>query len=232
MTSFVFTELVPSQLIESAALGVDANGKFKTEDLGKPVKLAGSNNFVLAAADDEIEGFVNSVDPFNVNDGFSFGGVLRKGRKLAVVGANQSGTMAVGDLVVADTQVALGTAGSPKVKTGTAFGATAVRDGTAQAGGAADITLDAGASATNDAYNGMLIQILAGTGAGQSRVITDYVGATKVASVAAWGTAPDNTSKFSITQYTEASPKHAKWKVIRIVSGTGVPGDTVLLERL
>lgn len=74
-----------------------------------------------------------------------------------------------------------------------------VRDGTAQAGAAGTITLDASASASNDFYNDSLVFLVGGTGAGQARLITDYVGSTKVASVAPnWVTNPDNTSVFVI----------------------------------
>lgn len=73
------------------------------------------------------------------------------------------------------------------------------RQNTAQAGAATTITLDTGASALDDNYNGMAVEILSGTGAGQIRYISDYVGSTKVATVsAAWGTNPDATSVFSI----------------------------------
>lgn len=74
-----------------------------------------------------------------------------------------------------------------------------IRSGTAQAGGATSITLDAGASAVDDFYNDTIgVYITGGTGAGQFRVITDYVGATKVATVDAWITVPDNTSTFAL----------------------------------
>ncbi|MBI4184914.1 MAG: hypothetical protein HY521_13065, partial [Proteobacteria bacterium] len=71
--------------------------------------------------------------------------------------------------------------------------------GTAQAGGASTITLAAGASAVDDAYAGMVIRTTGGTGSGQARVISDYVGATKVATVVpAWTVQPDATTTFSI----------------------------------
>lgn len=67
--------------------------------------------------------------------------------------------------------------------------------GTAQAGGANTITLRAGAVATDDYYIKQLLTIVAGTGAGQSEYISDYVGATKVATMgASWAVQPDNTS--------------------------------------
>lgn len=74
-----------------------------------------------------------------------------------------------------------------------------IRSGTAQAGAATTITLDAGASATNNLYQNETIFIRSGTGAGQSNIIASYVGATKVATVAAtWATNPDNTSVFTV----------------------------------
>lgn len=71
--------------------------------------------------------------------------------------------------------------------------------GTAQAGAATTITLAAGASATDNLYKGSIIKVYSGTGAGQSRVITGYVGSTKVATVnRAWATNPDNTSLYAV----------------------------------
>ena len=49
--------------------------------------------------------------------------------------------------------------------------------------------------ATDNYYNGMVALIYGGTGAGQARTISDYVGATRTATVApAFGTTPDATS--------------------------------------
>jgi lysophospholipase L1-like esterase len=75
--------------------------------------------------------------------------------------------------------------------------------GTAQAGAASTITLASGASGTNNAYSSAnrnnWIWITGGTGAGQVRRITGYVGATKVATVdVAWVTTPDSTSTYEI----------------------------------
>jgi hypothetical protein len=57
----------------------------------------------------------------------------------------------------------------------------------------------AGLSAINDYYNGCLIFLKDHTGANQVRLITDYVGATALATVApAFATAPDNTTDYEI----------------------------------
>lgn len=74
-----------------------------------------------------------------------------------------------------------------------------IRASTAQAGASGTITLDASASATDDLYNGCWIVITSSTGAGQARLIYDYVGSTKVASIApAWITNPSATSIYMI----------------------------------
>tara|TARA_Y100001963_G_scaffold53079_2_gene74378 strand:- start:831 stop:6353 length:5523 start_codon:yes stop_codon:yes gene_type:complete len=86
---------------------------------------------------------------------------------------------------------------------GYAIQTSAPVNATGQAGASTTITLASTASSTNDFYNGYQIQIVGGAGAGadNDRVITDYVGSTKVATVAAWdGTLgnPDNTSVYCI----------------------------------
>lgn len=71
--------------------------------------------------------------------------------------------------------------------------------GTAQAGGSNTITLRSGAVATDDYYNGAYVTLTGGTGVGQTRKITDYVGSTKVATLDSnWVTNPDNTSTYII----------------------------------
>lgn len=71
--------------------------------------------------------------------------------------------------------------------------------GTAQAGAVSTITLASGTSATDNLHKGSVVFIYGGTGAGQSRVITGYVGSTKVATVGrAWATNPDNTSLYIV----------------------------------
>jgi hypothetical protein len=104
------------------------------------------------------------------------------------------------------------------------------RTGTAQAGASTTITLDAGAVATDDIYNGASITITSGTGAGQTRIISDYVGSTKVATVStSWTTTPNNTSVFSVTsqvdQYINASPQ-GRLRITKFISATSVEAIT------
>lgn len=75
--------------------------------------------------------------------------------------------------------------------------------GTAAAGATTSITLAAGSSTvpypsvTNDYYNGLYIEIYSGTGAGQKAEITDYVGSTKVCTLA-FTTAPSTDSIYGM----------------------------------
>jgi Tfp pilus assembly protein PilW len=70
--------------------------------------------------------------------------------------------------------------------------------GAAQGGDATSITLDAGSSVTDNFYKGVVIRIVSGPGAGTSRTVTGYVGATKVATVnSSWTTIPDNSSIYA-----------------------------------
>lgn len=77
--------------------------------------------------------------------------------------------------------------------------------GTAQAGGASTITLASGASSTNSFYNNCAVTITGGTGSGQVRNVSGYVGSTKVATVdVAWDTPPDATSTYRVEWYQVA----------------------------
>lgn len=71
--------------------------------------------------------------------------------------------------------------------------------GVAQGGAAGTITLAATASTTNDLYKGETVEIIAGVGIRQSRIITGYVGSTRVATVGRnWATNPDSTSVYLV----------------------------------
>lgn len=66
-------------------------------------------------------------------------------------------------------------------------------------------TLDAGASATDNLYNGQVLVITGGTGVGQARRVIGYVGSTKVATVdLAWVTNPVSGSTFRLVSEASA----------------------------
>jgi hypothetical protein len=106
--------------------------------------------------------------------------------------------------------------------------------GTLQAGTSTTVTLKATASATNDIYNGMYVNITGGTGSGQTRLIEDYNGTTKVATVGeAFTVTPDGTSTYttttfsalSVNQYINAQPQ-GRARIVRYVSATVVEAVT------
>jgi hypothetical protein len=70
--------------------------------------------------------------------------------------------------------------------------------GTLQSATATTAVLAAALSYADDIIVGATLVITGGTGAGQRRIITDYVGATDTATVDTWTTTPDNTSTYNI----------------------------------
>ena len=121
MTVFNYTVLVNEPLADiiSTPLGANASSKYVENDIGKGVKLNPSAvGYIPLAKDNEIEGVVVALSPETVNDGFSFGSVQKNRRLEAVVGATEAGTVAVGELLVADTPIAQGTAGIIRVYPG------------------------------------------------------------------------------------------------------------------
>jgi hypothetical protein len=80
-------------------------------------------------------------------------------------------------------------------------------NGVAQAGGANTITLKSASSYTSDDDpNGMWITLTTGTGSGQERYISDYVGSTKVATVyPAWTTQPDSSTHYKVAAFAASA---------------------------
>lgn len=103
---------------------------------------------------------------------------------------------------------------------------------TAQAGANGTITLNSGATATDDYYNGFVILVTGGTGVGQARLITDYVGSTKVASVSPnWATNPDATSTFILFPMASLGlDTTALTNIKAMFDGTGYAGGTIRLK--
>lgn len=150
----------------------------------------------------------------------------------SVTGAVGSVTGNVGGNVTGSVG-SVATGGITRASLAADTGLQSVRSNTAQAGGSTSITLDASASSTTDFYVNHLVLLTGGTGAGQARFITAYNGTTKVATVTAWATNPDNTSTFAIlpgdaipgaTAPTAAQVADAVWD--EALSGHAVSGST------
>jgi len=102
------------------------------------------------------------------------------------------------------------------LNTGSGYG-TRKHSGTAQGGSTSTtIVLQNTASVTDDYYNGMSVYITAGTGIGQLRVITDYVGSTKTATVAAWDVTPDITSTYEVTTTLTVTSSSGSGLTVRV----------------
>ena len=87
-----------------------------------------------------------------------------------------------------------------------AYNGTGYADGTLQAATGTTATLAAGASAVDNYYKNMMLQPIGGTGGGQApRLITGYVGSTKVATLGgpAWATTCDNTTTYALLPFVD-----------------------------
>ena len=63
------------------------------------------------------------------------------------------------------------------------------------------VTANTSASAVDDTYNGNSIKIISGTGSGQVRLISDYIGASRTVEVSeTWTIDPDVTSRYQINE--------------------------------
>jgi hypothetical protein len=106
-----------------------------------------------------------------------------------------------------------------------------LRAGTAAGGAAGSITLDAGASAVDDFYNGCLVVGVLDS-ATEARIITDYTGSTKVAAVTPnWVTTPDSDDTFTIYLTDTVQMKQANVTHINSTAQTARDiGASVLLS--
>jgi len=128
MAKFKFTEEILNGSRIAARLGSDTKtngGNLTDTEVGKLCKLAGDSRYDLCAVGDKIGGRIVGVESATVDD-YSIGTVQLSGRIVCTCEGDEAtgtGTIAVGDYVVAGTSVAKGTAlGSaeyPKVRKAT-----------------------------------------------------------------------------------------------------------------
>lgn len=106
------------------------------------------------------------------------------------------------DTVVDGIQTDLdnGTDGLGAIKTAVdGISSAALASGTAQGGTSTTIQLASSETFADDELIGAIVAITGGTGAGQSNIVTDYVGSTDTATVdRTWATTPDNTSTYAV----------------------------------
>jgi hypothetical protein len=124
----------------------------------------------------------------------------------------------------------------------TTSGQLHVNEGMAQGGGASTITLNTAASSTDDIYIGQTVFLVGGTGQDQSRIVTDYDGTSKVATVhKAWNTQPTSSTSYVMlplpaigdsivnieTDTNELQTNQGNWLT---ATGFAVAGDQMTLE--
>ena len=114
MAKFKMQELIGTEPVTARLGAGSGSANYVTDvEIGKAVKMIADSQFNLCAAGDAIEGFVTAVETYTADD-FSIGSVQSDGRKRVILDGLQAtpgtGTCAVGDLVVAGTVTAKGTA--------------------------------------------------------------------------------------------------------------------------
>jgi len=115
MTQFAFGVTIKDERdLESSSLGTGVGNTYVTGDIGRLLKMASAQNHVVCADGDPIEAVLVAVEPFTVNDGFSFGTIRRTGR-IEAAAPNGIANLAT---VVAGAQPALGSAVMARVKAG------------------------------------------------------------------------------------------------------------------
>jgi hypothetical protein len=176
-----------ANVITAASINADAITDAKVASDVTIASVTGAVGSVTGNVGGNVTGSVGSV---------ASGGITATSIAADAIGASELAADALAEIADAVWDEVL----SGHVTVGTAGQRLAFpRANTAQAGAAGTITLDASASAVDDFYNNDLIYISAGTGVGQARIISDYVGSTKVATVASnWVTNPSSDSVFII----------------------------------
>lgn len=154
--------------------GVPGTGGSMTPgvDDGKLVKLVGESQFDLCAAGDVIEGCITSVEQATAG-GWTIGGVIEEEELFVAANGLQAtpgtGSLAIGDWVVADAQEAKG------IKM--AFGYPKVLKSTVQLGTTPADLATAGAQAKLSLYAWRVVSLgTAGTGAPGTTVVISRVG--------------------------------------------------------
>lgn len=139
--AFLYGPLIPNTSVITSRLGAGntANDRFDDKEIGKLVKASGDSAHDLCAVGDLFDGQLIGLEEATAN-GWTIGSVQRGGRiKVTADGSQAAGTgsLAVGDFVVAGTPVAkgtnLGTQAYPKVRKAT------IQPGVTEASAASDV---------------------------------------------------------------------------------------------
>lgn len=176
---------VAVRIVDSATKAVDDNG-FNIETYGHASAL---HPFDLGTAMSAQA--VGSVTTVNDKTGYSVSTVTDKTGYTVSTVTDKSGYSISGTLTTLD---ALSTHGDT-----TWASMPTANSGTAQSGGPSTIQLATGASTVDDYYVGQSVYLTGDPGKGQDRVIVDYVGSSRLATVdAPWGTQPTSATTYNV----------------------------------
>jgi len=173
---------------------VDASGYTKISDGTGTGQVSLTNGLVG----------INLDDTAGTLDAAEIGGDAITAAKIAAdaIGSSEWATSAIDKLLDDTTD-------NNKIRKSVAYWITRVKGGdpvdlyvaeTAQGGSTNSITLAATASATDNAYRYMLVELKSGTGAPATRTVVSYSGTTKIATVGEdWpGDSPDATTTYTL----------------------------------
>lgn len=184
-------QLAASQPYYAPAVAGNAMVLTSDYDAAKTAAQAG-NEMTLTAAYDAAKTAAQAGDEMTLTSAYD------AAKTAATVGAAMTLTAAY-DLAKTAAQ-----AGDTMALTTAYDTAKALQRGTAQGPGTGgvQIQLASAASSADNFYNGVPVTIISGTGAGQTRTITSYVGSTRMANVdRAWTTAPSTDSVYALSAY-------------------------------
>jgi hypothetical protein len=109
---FLPTGATPKVVPVRLGAGSGSANNLSTADEGKLIKLVAESRYDLCVVGDAIEGVIYAVEPAT-SQGFSIGGRVNEGAIMAIAdglqGTPGTGTLAVGDYVVAGSITAKGT---------------------------------------------------------------------------------------------------------------------------
>lgn len=175
-----------------------AGGAFAQTSASSPTTTHDSDGFYqcpLTATDTDTVGLLTVQ--------ISMTGVLPFYKDFFVLPANVYDSFVGGDLLQVDVEQIDGSADAAERL---AQQLDALETGTAQGGGSAYIDLASGTSASDDQFNNHVAFIVAGTGAGQQRLVDDYVHSARRCSISPnWFVNPDATSVYLLVPISPSS---------------------------
>lgn len=173
--------------------GIAATGG-STSSAGISATGGGTGSGILATSGSGATGNGITATAASTNgNGVSFTGTGTGAGALNTAGATGAGLSLVGG---ATSGNALQTAYTSPVGPIKGFGV--IESGILQSATSTTAVLRSATSFADDLVIGSTLVITGGTGAGQSRAITDWVSSTDTATVATWTTTPDNTSTYEV----------------------------------